>query len=172
MAAKALIVIDMLRDFLEEGGALYCGPRARQIIPYVAETIERMRREGVQVIFLTDWHDPNDAEFEVFGRHSVRGTRGAEMIEEIRVAPGDRVVRKTRYSGLFGTELEEVLRGLGVSDVYVSGVCTAICVMHTVGDLLDRGWRVHVLERGVADFDQEQHEFALKHMRIIGASVE
>jgi len=81
-------------------------------------------------------------------------------------------VRKTKLSGFYRTELEEVLRQLGPEGVYVTGVCTAICVAQTVSDLIDRGWRVHVLSQGVADFDQEQHECALKHMRIIGASVE
>lgn len=172
MAAKALIVIDMLRDFLEEGGALYCGPRSRAIIPYVAETVERMRREGTAIIFLTDWHPPDDPEFAVFGRHAEQGSRGAEIIDEIKVEPGDRIIRKTGFSGFYRTELEEALRAIAPTDVYVTGVCTAICVMHTVGGLLDRGWRTHVLSRGVADFDQEQHECALKHMKIIGAAIE
>jgi nicotinamidase/pyrazinamidase len=172
MAGKVLIVVDMLRDFMEKGGALFCGRQAREIIPYVAQTVERMRGEGAAIIFLTDWHAPDDPEFKLFGPHAVRGSRGAEVIEELPVRPGDRLVHKTHFSGFFQTELEDILRALAPEDVYVVGVCTSICVMHTVGDLLDRGYRTHVLAPGVADFDQDQHEFALRHLRTIGAYIE
>jgi len=172
MAARALMVIDMLRDFMEEGGSLYCGNGARAIIPFVARAVERMRRQGADIIFLTDWHDPDDPEFEVFGRHAVQGSRGAEIIDEIKPAPGDHIVRKTKYSGFHGTELDGLLHRLNPSEVYVTGVCTSICVMHTAAGLLDRGFRVHILAPGVADFDPEQHHFALKHLKIIGAHID
>ncbi len=172
MNGKALIVIDMLRDFMEEGGALYVGPKGREIVPFVAGTVERMRREGAAVIFLTDWHAPDDREFKTFGSHAVRESEGARIIPEIPVLPGDYIVRKTGYSGFYHTELEQLLTRLAPEDVYVVGVCTAICVSQTVGDLRDRDYRVHVLERGVADFDEEQHRYALRHMGILGASVE
>jgi nicotinamidase/pyrazinamidase len=172
MAEKALIIIDMLRDFIEESGTLFVGPTGRAIVPYVAGTVERMRREGAAVVFLTDWHDPDDPEFAFFGRHAVRGSTGAEIIGEIKALPGDYVVRKTNYSGFYKTDLDSVLRQIAPTDVYVVGVCTAICISQTVSDLIDRGYRVHVLAPGVADFDPEQHAYALKHMKIIGASIE
>jgi nicotinamidase/pyrazinamidase len=172
VAKKAVIVIDMLRDFLEEGGALYCGPKARGIIPAVAERLAGLRRQGAAVIHLTDWHAPDDREFATFGPHAVRGSRGAEIIDEIRVEPDDHVVRKTGYSGFYLTELDDLLQRLAPQEVWVMGVCTSICVAHTVSDLRDRDYEVHVPEDAVADFDEEMHRCALRHLEILGAHVE
>ena len=74
---KALIVVDMLNDFLSEDGALYCGDQAREIIPFVREKVEAARREGTKIIYVADTHDPEDAEFKMFPAHCVSGTEGS-----------------------------------------------------------------------------------------------
>jgi nicotinamidase/pyrazinamidase len=51
---KALLVIDMLNDFVEKGGALDCGDRAREIVPFVHRKIEEYRREKQLVVFVCD----------------------------------------------------------------------------------------------------------------------
>ena len=88
-------------------------------------------------------------------------------------------MRKRRYSGFYGTELEDVLRSLAPDVVEVVGVCTDICVMHTVADLRNRDYEVIVRRDLVATYDAPGHEgdvidaFALAHMRdILGARVE
>ena len=77
MAEQALIVVDMLNDFIEEGGALDCGPAARAIVPFIGTRLDAFRRTGDPVIFLCDAHAPDDREFEKFpaplrGRHPGR----------------------------------------------------------------------------------------------------
>jgi len=47
---KALLVIDMLNDFVEKGGALDCGDRAREIVPFVRRKIEEFRREKQRIV--------------------------------------------------------------------------------------------------------------------------
>lgn len=166
-----VLVVDMLRGFLEEGNPLYCGPDARAIIPNVQELLKRESAKGAGILYLADTHDPDDREFRMFPRHCVRGTAETEIIPELMAYPGD-VVPKTRYSGFYGTDLDERLGALDPDRLIVSGVCTDICVMHTVADARNRDYPVTVYAECVASFDPEAHRFALKHMeKILGAEV-
>lgn len=161
---KTLLIIDMLKDFVEKSGALYCGDEARRIIPFVKQKIEEFRRSGDLVIFVKDSHREDDPEFKLFPRHCVKGTRGAEIIDELRVAAGDVIVEKTRYSAFYGTSLDQILKDRAVTEAHVVGVCTSICVMDTVGDLRNRDYPVVVYKDGVADFNPEAHRFSLHRM--------
>jgi len=162
---KALLVIDMLKDFLNKDGALYCGDESRKIIPFVKEKIEEFHREGDLVVFICDSHDPDDLEFKMFPRHCVAGTPGAEVIDELPLGKKDYIVRKTRYSAFYKTKLDKILKKKKINEVYVVGVCTSICVMDTVGDLRNRDYPVFVYKNGVADFDQKAHQFSLDRMK-------
>jgi nicotinamidase/pyrazinamidase len=172
MGKMALIVADMLRDFLEPQGTLYLGDAAREIIPFVARKIEATRAAGGVVIYACDAHAPDDREFRLFAPHAVKGTRGAEIIPELQVRPGDYRVEKTTYSCFHHTEMDSILKGEQVERVEIVGVCTSICVMETVKELFDRDIPTVVYAQGVADFDPEAHAFALKQMqRVLGAQV-
>ena len=173
MSKNALIIIDMLNDFIRPEGALYCGPAAEAIVPFIARRLKHYRQTGQAVIFLQDSHQPDDPEFDKFPRHCVAGSWGARIIDELTPEPGETVIAKTRYSGFFNTNLAEILRKLGPELVEVVGVCTSICVMDTVGGLANRDYRIVVPGQGVADFDQEFHQFALKRMQqLYGAQIQ
>jgi len=169
---KALFVVDMLKDFLNKDGVLYCGDPSREIIPLVKEKIEEFHKSGDLVVFICDSHDKDDLEFKKFLEHCVTNTEGAEIIDELPVSDKDIIIKKKRYSAFYGTDLDRVLKGYKISEVHVQGVCTSICVMDTVGDLRNRDLPVIVYEKGVADFDQKAHEFALRRMeKIYGAKI-
>ncbi len=172
MSENALIVVDMLNDFVDEKGALYCGQPARDIIPFVKGRIEACRKSGDLVIYLQDSHAEDDKEFERFPRHSVVGTWGHQIIPELAPQQRDIVIQKRRYSGFFETELSDLLKKHNIQAAEVVGVCTNICVMDTVGGLANQDYDISVPRAGVADFDPEFHEFALKRMdKIYGAKV-
>jgi nicotinamidase-related amidase len=169
---KALLVIDMLNDFVEKGGVLDCGDRAREIVPFVHRKIEQFRREKQLVVFVCDSHRPDDPEFQLFPRHSIKGTEGARIIAALPIGQKDIIIEKTRYSAFYNTDLEKTLRKHRVDQAHIVGVCTSICVMDTVGDLRDRDYPVIVYQDGVADFDPEAHRFSLRRMeKIYGAEV-
>jgi nicotinamidase/pyrazinamidase len=172
MVKKALIVVDMVKDFMEEDGALFCGKECREIIPFVVNTVEDMRKQGAAIIFIGDCHERDDREFEMFPPHCIVDTKGVELIDELVVLPGEHFIRKQRYSGFYGTNLEDVLVSERAEEAYIVGVCTSICVMETVSGLRNRDYPTFVFRKGVADFDQEAHDFALKRMeQILGAKV-
>lgn len=169
--ANVVLIIDMMRGFLEKGNPLYCGEAARRIIPNVQKLLTEERAIGSQLLFLCDQHDPNDAEFQMFPRHCVIGTREIEIIPELSDYPGE-VIPKKRYSGFFGTDLDQKLKALSPDKIIVCGVCTDICVCHTVADARNRDYPVEVPANCVASFDESAHQFALQHMeKILGATV-
>lgn len=172
MEKTALIIVDMLNDFIDEKGALYCGPAAKQIVPFVKNRLAAHREQGNLVIFLQDAHDEDDAEFEKFPKHCVAGSWGSQVIESLTPLEKEMVIPKKRYSGFYRTQLDKVLRAHGPDRVEVTGVCTSICVMDTVGGLANRDYKIFVPEKGVADFDPEFHRFSLKRMKqLYGADI-
>ena len=169
--ANAVLVIDMLRGFLEEGYPLYCGARACGIIPAVQRLLEQELALGSTVFFLCDHHTPDDPEFKVFPPHCIGGTAEAEVIPELARYEGE-IIPKTTYSSFFNTPLVEKLLRLKPEKLIVCGVCTHICVLYTVADARIRGYEVEVPVDCVASFDDRAHHFALEHMeKVLGAKL-
>jgi nicotinamidase/pyrazinamidase len=169
--ANVVLVVDMVRGFCEEGHPLYVGETIRQIIEPIRRLLAEERACGSSIIFLCDNHAPDDAEFQMFPPHCIRGSQEAEGIAELREFASD-VIPKTRFSGFFGTNLDQRLQELKPDKVIVVGDCTDICVMHTVADARNRDYPVEVPADCVATFDPEAHRFALRHMeKILGAKV-
>jgi len=167
--ANVVIVSDMLRGFLEEGYPLYCGERARRIIPDVQRLLERELAQGSKIFFLCDHHAPDDPEFKMFPPHAIEGTVEAEVIPELAKYKGEIIPKKT-FSSFLGTSLEEKLKKLKPEKLIVCGVCTHICVLYAVADARIRGYEVEVPVDCVASFDEKAHHFALEHMeQVLGA---
>ena len=81
--ARAVIVSDMLRGFMEEGYPLYCGAKARRIIPNVQRLLEDELARGSKIFYLCDNHTEDDPEFAMFPPHAIEGTEEAEVIPEL-----------------------------------------------------------------------------------------
>ncbi len=169
--ANVVLVSDMLRGFLEEGYPLYCGARARRIIPNVQALVEQELAQGSAVFFLCDSHTPDDPEFKMFPPHSVEGTAEAEVIPELARYEGE-IIPKRTFSSFFDTSLDEKLSQLKPEKLIVCGVCTHICVLYTVADARIRGYEVEVPVDCVASFDEKAHHFALEYMeKVLGAKL-
>lgn len=171
---RVVIVVDMLRGFLEPGRPLDCGEAARAIIPAVRRRIEAEMARGATILWIADNHAPDDMEFAMFPPHCIRGTAEAEVTPALAdLVDSANLLPKTRYSGFYGTNLAERLAALRPHVITVVGVCTDICVLHTVADARNRDYAVVVPVDCVATFDPEAHRFALDHMRrVLGAMVE
>lgn len=169
---KALLVIDMLNDFINVGGALETGIEGRDIVPFVKEKIEEYRKNGDEIIYICDNHEEDDKEFDMFPTHCVKDTDGGEIIKELQVKDTDKIILKRRYSAFFGTDLDLSLREKGITEISLVGVCTNICVLYTSADARNIAYDVNVYRQGVASFDKKAHDFALKEMETtLGCSV-
>ncbi len=168
---RAIVVIDMVRGFLEEGHPLYCGAKARAIIPAIQKLLEGELKRGAKVFYPCDRHKPDDPEFKMFPPHCIEGTPEAELLPELSRYPGE-IIPKERFDAFYGTPLEKKLKGLNPEVVVVCGVCTDICVLHTVAAARNRGYRVEVPVDCVASVDSQAHLFALNHMeKVLGAEL-
>jgi len=170
---RALLVIDMLEDFVRPGAPLEV-PRTRDILPALRRRISRARRKAELVVYICDAHRKNDPEFTRMGwpPHAVAGTRGAAVVREISPEPGDVVVEKKGYSGFFRTPLQSVLRRHGIRSLSLAGVVTNICILYTAYEAAVRGYEVTVDETVVAGLDDKSHRFALDQMeKVLGAHV-
>jgi len=161
---KALLVIDMVVDFINPDGALYIGPVAEKVVPRVKSRLEEYRSNGSPVIFVCDSHISDDVEFNLFPPHSVAGSGGDEIISELDPRPGERVIEKRRFSAFVGTDLDLTLRDKGIQEIELAGVVTNICILYTAAMARMYGYKVYVPVNAVASFDEEAHNFALKEM--------
>ena len=169
---KVLLVIDMKKDFIDKNGILYIGETAKEVTLNIADRIAEYRLTNQPIIFIGDEHEQDDPEFKRFLSHCIRGSWGAEFVDMVAPKKGEVIISKKGHSGFFNTRLDLILAGLKDSVVEACGVCTSICVLLTVADLVIRDYVTVVRKNCVADFDYEAHNFALKYMKnILGAEV-
>jgi len=172
-ASRSLLVIDMQRGFLEDGYPLFCGDEARQIIPFVSKLVKQELAQGTPVFFSADAHAPDDREFKIFPPHCIQGTTESEIIPELSIyLRRSTLIETSSYSAFFATDLHKRLQEAGVKELTACGVCTDICVMHTVADAYYRRYTIDVRQDCVASFDGDAHAFALHHMEhVFGARI-
>jgi len=169
---KALLIIDMLNDFIRKEGRLYIGESGKEIILPIQGELKNFRKEKNPVFYICDRHRFDDKEFTLFPPHCVSGTRGAEIIDELKPEHNDFIIYKRRYSGFFQTDLDISLREEGILKLELVGVCTNICVLYTAASARMLNYKVIVLKDAVTSFDQEAHNFALQQMKdILGVEI-
>ena len=149
----ALVVVDVQNDFLP-GGHLAV-PRGDEVIRplnrYLAEFLQR----GLPIFATRDWHPKNHCSFTTQGGpwpvHCVQYTDGAEPAQALELPvqtiiifkPG--VADRETFSGFAGTNLEQQLRQRHVSTLFIGGLATDYCVLHTVLDAVRHGFKVYLL---------------------------
>ena len=79
---------------------------------------------------------------------------------------------KRHYSAFCGTDLDLRLRERQITEIYLTGVCTDICVLHTAVDAYNLGYKIFIVEDAVQSFDQVGHQWALNHFKnTLGATI-
>ncbi len=162
--ARAIVVADMLRGFMEEGYPLYCGPSARRIIPNMQKLFEQELAKGSKIFYVCDHHDKDDPEFAMFPPHAIEGTIESEVIPEFKKYPG-KIIPKKSYSLFHNTTLDDELKKLRPETVVVCGVLTHICVLIGAMEARVRHYPVEVPVDCVADIDEKEHAWALDYIK-------
>ena len=147
-AKTALIVVDIQNDFVAPGAPMET-PAARVI--YTAHV---HRRDGSDMGLFDDMHPP------IANRAAlVDGTPSVDIFPDLAPAPDEHVIKKHRYSGFFGTDLDIVLREWGTDTVIVSGTTTENCCLATARDAMFRNYRVVFLSDATATYDYPDRGF-------------
>jgi len=97
--------------------------------------------------------------------HTIRGTEGAKVIEELSPKATDVVVEKRMLSAFFGSDLDFTLREKEIKTLIVTGIRTEGCVLKTVLDAFELGYEVIVPADCCASPIPEAHEFILRYLQ-------
>ena len=166
---KALIIVDMLNDFVD--GEL-ANPRAQRIVEPLRRLVAHAREHGWVVVFSNDAHRPDDPELRVWGEHAMEGTPGAQVIEELAPRAAEIVSPKRDYGAFDGTGLADELRARGVDEVVIAGQHTHICVRHSSYGALRNGFAITIPRDAVCAFEGVDEEDALEYLKMAyGATV-
>ena len=162
----AIIVVDMLKDNLKESSRNpYC-QEAKEIIPNLQRLLEEGRKRGFPIVFACDNFLEGDFIFR--GRmkvHSLRGTKGAQVVDDLKPEATDIILPKRRFSAFFKTDLDQTLRTLGVDTIVVTGITVEVCVLMTAMDGLSHDFSVILLEDCSASRSKDFHQGCLSLYR-------
>jgi len=161
MTKRALIVINMIQDYFLPKGALFLGPRGRKMIPDAVELVDEFRRNKELIVFTADAHQGHDGEFKVLPRHGLRGSWGAQAIEELSPFPGEHNVPKRYYDATFSSTLPDVLKRNHVTETHLIGVTTSLDYFATASSLFYHGFQLVIYPKRTADLNEKDRKNAL-----------
>jgi nicotinamidase-related amidase len=166
---SAVLVMDMLYDFFY--GNLKC-ERCKKIIPHVKKLISLARKNKIPVIYVCDTHRKNDPEFKKWPPHAIEGTKGGKILSDLKPKEFDFLVRKRRYGGFWHTDLDLLLRELGIKHLIISGVLADICIQHTAAEAFFLGYKITIPKETTEALSDEAREWAFKYMEYLyGAKI-
>ncbi len=178
-AGDALLLVDVQRDFVSGSLAVR---DAASILPILNRYIAEFARRGLPIVATRDWHPSGHCSFRAQGGpwppHCIAGTPGAAFAAGLALGPRAIVISKAfaperdAYSGFEGTPLDLRLRALKVRRLFVGGLATDYCVLHTVRDALRHGYAVFLLVDAIRAVNAQPMDGAnaLAAMRSAGAS--
>ena len=169
----ALLVVDIQRSGAtpESGGIPWMS--GFSLLVANAEALVRAARcSGVPVIFFQEVHRPNGVDFGreldgAEGPHCIEGDEGTKLWPTLVPGPREYLIRKRRYSGFLDTDLEILLRGLGVSTLILTGGLTDVCIQYTFADAHQRDYYTRVVEDAVLGSSEARHLAALDAMEYL-----
>ena len=162
----ALLIIDMVKDYFDDSKNLPISSLAREIIKPLNHLIGVFRDHRWPVVFSTDAFNRED--FIFTGRmhpHSLAGTQGAEVIDELDKSEDDLWLPKPRFSAFFQTDLALWLHERKVTLCAVGGIAAHFCVLTSVMDALCHDFKAVMLEDCSAAYPVEVHEQTMNSYR-------
>lgn len=177
----ALLVIDLERGFIDESSPL-CIRGAGATLPACGQAIAYAREAGVPVFFIHRAYRANGSDVEACrypgwqagGKPLAPGSTGPGSVEtppEVTPQEGDYVVLKPRFSAFFHTELDLILRRLGVRTLYLTGTTTPNCIRTTCYDGLSLDYNVGILTDCCSSNSDEIQQANMVDMANIGATL-
>ncbi|MFH0976579.1 MAG: isochorismatase family cysteine hydrolase [Spirochaetota bacterium] len=158
----AFLIIDMVKDNFIEARKLPITTLAKKIIDPINKFSAFFRKKGWPVIFSTDAFHKEDFIFKSsMTPHSLAGTKGAEVIDELELLEGDLWLPKPRFSAFFNTGLEKRLKEMGITLCAVGGISTQYCVLTTIMDAVCHDFKAVFIEDCTTAATEASHKQTL-----------
>jgi len=146
------------------------------VFPTVKKIQDLFRKENQEVIHvkiesLTEDGRDRSSSHKKIGCHVKKGTKEAEFIEEVAPLRDEIVITKTSSGAFNSTNIDYILKNLGIKHIVVVGVLTNECIDTTVRDGADRGYDMTILKEGVATTNEAVNEFTLNILDGVYAKV-
>jgi isochorismate hydrolase len=151
--------------FLDEKSHAFV-PTGKAVLSNVQNLISHFRDHSRPVIFTRfAVEDGEDDPISNWWADTVsEGSEASRLAEEIKTEKSDKVIRKSRYSSFYETDLEEHLKVQDVSDLVITGVLTNLCCETAAREAFDRGFNVFSVMDGMATYSEEVHIASLKNL--------
>jgi len=179
--SDALVIVDIQNDFLSGGSLAVAG--GDQVIPVINGYIAKFQQHGLSIVATRDWHSPEHSSFIQQGgpwpEHCVAGSKGAEF-SPVLLLPKTAQIFSTGfdkmsdgYSGFENTDLHSYLSHAGIKRLFIGGIATDYCVLHTVLDALRHRYKVFLLQDAIraVNVNPEDGENAVQKMLANGAEL-
>jgi nicotinamidase-related amidase len=177
MERPALLIIDMQNDFVLEGKPLRVAG-AEAAIPKMQSVLGEFRKRSLPVFHILRVHRADGSDVEIIRQErfreqpfAVTGTPGAAVIDELTPRTGEYVLEKVRMSAFIGTELDLMLRTLGVSTLFVCGIQTPNCIRTTVFDGIAYNYPVVLIDDATGASSEDVHRANVRDMQNIGVRI-
>lgn len=165
MPSRALLVIDLLNDFLDQ----WDEDDRSVLLSLTNQLIDHFRGAGLPIFWVRQEFEPDlgDAFLEMRKkdiRVTVRGTAGAEIHAELRRHETDQVIVEKRHSAFFRTHPETILERHGIDELTLAGINTHACIRMTAIDAYQRDFEVVIASDCVGSYDKRHEEMSLEYL--------
>jgi len=166
----ALLVIDVQNGTFSANDKTarpaFYGAAASRVIPNIRTLLAAFRGARLEVIFtvieaLTEDKRDLSLDYKLSNMGFAKGSREAQVLAEIAPAHDEIVLAKSSSSVFNSTNLDYLLRNIGIEDVFVTGFLTDQCIDHAVKDGADRGYYMTCVHDACAAETEARHEAAL-----------
>jgi ureidoacrylate peracid hydrolase len=181
----ALLIIDMQNYTARRNGGEYHELTERQIeesfgfffrmlneiaLPNLQRLQMACRRGGIEVLYtviesLTRDGRDRSLDYKISGFHVPKGSWDAQVLDALAPAADEIVIPKTSSSPFVSTNMDYVLRNLGVRSLIIAGILTDQCIDSAARDACDLGYLVTIATDACATNSRERHEWSLRNNR-------
>lgn len=138
-------------------------------VPNIRRLLDACRASSIPVVHVRVMNLSGDStdtcwRYKMMGIFVPPGSKDSEFIEELAPLPGEVVLSKTTSNTFLSTNVDFLLRNMGIDTLIMTGVVTNNCVESTTRGAGDLGYRVLLVGDACAAWTQEGHDYSLRHL--------
>ncbi len=167
--SKALLVIDAQEEWRDPNSPLYLGSDFKDLVENINGLVFLSRQNSIPVIWVKHVLKADGSDRERFQpkdvNFMVEGTKGAQIMSELKPLPSEIILQKNKFSCFLGTNLEELLKKMHIDELIICGIMTNTCVRTAAFDGYQRSYKITIIKDACASDSKETDEFTFKDIQ-------